>query len=166
LREASHKYNYKLLRRKYLTHDRLQPLLAGTALGPNGLKLVADVKATEILGELGIVFFLFEMGLELSMARLKAMRKDVFGLGLAQFFLTALGVAAVASRAGLAAPSLVVIGGGVALSSSAFVLQLLKDRDDMGTRYVCLLCIHMIKLLQVLLLLLVLFTLVLPVVLL
>jgi monovalent cation:H+ antiporter-2, CPA2 family len=81
------------------------------------------------------VFFLFEMGLELSMARLKAMRKDVFGLGLAQFFLTALGVAAVASRAGLAAPSLVVIGGGVALSSSAFVLQLLKDRDDMGTRY-------------------------------
>ncbi|KAG5185932.1 Sodium/hydrogen exchanger family-domain-containing protein [Tribonema minus] len=110
-------------------------LATGTLLGPNGLRLIADVKATEVLGELGIVFFLFEMGLELSIQRLAAMKKDVFGLGLAQFFLTALGVAAVASRAGLGAPALVVIGGGIALSSSAFVLQLLKDRDDMGTRY-------------------------------
>jgi monovalent cation:H+ antiporter-2, CPA2 family len=88
----------------------------------------------QVLGELGIVFFLFEMGLELSIQRLNAMKKDVFGLGLAQFFLTAVGVALVASRAGLSSSALVVIGGGIALSSSAFVLQLLKDRDDMGTR--------------------------------
>ncbi|CAM9907044.1 unnamed protein product, partial [Phaeothamnion confervicola] len=41
-------------------------LATGMALGPNGLSVVCDVKATEVLGELGIVFFLFEMGLELS----------------------------------------------------------------------------------------------------
>jgi len=110
-------------------------LATGTAIGPNGFRLIADVKATEVLGELGIVFFLFEMGLELSVERLKAMKKDVFGLGLAQFFITAVGIGLVANYAGINPAALLVIGGGMALSSSAFVLQLLKDRDDMGTRY-------------------------------
>jgi hypothetical protein len=49
---------------------------------------VRDVKHTEALAELGIVFFLFEMGLELSLDRLLSMRKDVFGLGMAQFLVT------------------------------------------------------------------------------
>ncbi|CAM9821813.1 unnamed protein product [Chrysoparadoxa australica] len=110
-------------------------LVAGLLLGPNGLSVVSDVKATEVLGELGIEFFLFEMGLELSLARLVAMKKDVFGLGMAQFGLTAAGVALMAKLVGQPANVMIVVGGGIALSSSAFVLQLLKDRDDMGTRY-------------------------------
>lgn len=84
---------------------------------------------------MGIVFFLFEMGLELSVQRLKAMKRDVFGMGLATFGVTAAAVAGVGYLAGLTGAQMIVIGGGVALSSSAFVLQLLRDRDDLGTRY-------------------------------
>ncbi|CAM9991273.1 unnamed protein product [Scytosiphon promiscuus] len=110
-------------------------LAAGVVLGPNCLSVVSDVKAIEVLGEMGIVFFLFEMGLELSVSRLMAMKRDVFGLGLATFGVSAAAVAGVCFLAGLTGAQMVVIGGGVALSSSAFVLQLLRDRDDLGTRY-------------------------------
>ncbi|CBN75106.1 similarity to sodium/hydrogen exchanger and potassium exchanger [Ectocarpus siliculosus] len=110
-------------------------LAAGVALGPNCLSIVSDVKAIEVLGEMGIVFFLFEMGLELSVTRLMAMKRDVFGLGLATFGVSAAAVAGACYVAGLTGAQMVVIGGGVALSSSAFVLQLLRDRDDLGTRY-------------------------------
>lgn len=110
-------------------------LAAGVVLGPNCLSVVSDVKAIEVLGEMGIVFFLFEMGLELSLSRLMAMKRDVFGLGAATFGVSAAAVAGAGYLAGLTGPQMVVIGGGVALSSSAFVLQLLRDRDDLGTRY-------------------------------
>ena len=84
---------------------------------------------------MGIVFFLFEMGLELSVQRLMAMKRDVFGMGLATFGVTAAAVSGVGYLAGLTGAQMIVVGGGMALSSSAFVLQLLRDRDDMGTRY-------------------------------
>ena len=86
-------------------------------------------------GELGIVFFLFEMGLELSVARLNAMKRDVFGLGTSQFLVTAAVGSAVSIACGLPTAAAVTIGGSLALSSSAFVLQLLKDKDAMGTRH-------------------------------
>ena len=63
-------------------------LMTGTLLGPFGLRWVKDIHMIDTLGELGIVFFLFEMGLELSFDRLMAMRKDVFGLGTSQFLVT------------------------------------------------------------------------------
>lgn len=63
-------------------------LAAGTLLGPNMLNVIGDTHTVEVLGELGIVFFLFEMGVELSTERLLSMKKDVFGLGLSQFSLT------------------------------------------------------------------------------
>ena len=71
-------------------------LLTGTLLGPNCLSWVSDVHMMHHLGELGIVFFLFEMGLELSLDRLNKMKKDVFGLGTSQFFLTAAAVTGIA----------------------------------------------------------------------
>ena len=110
-------------------------LLAGTALGPLGLNWVKDVHTIDILGELGIVFFLFEMGLELSLERLKQMRKDVFGLGTSQFIVTAAAGTGVALACGLPPAAAVTIGGSLSLSSSAFVLQLLKDKNEMGTRH-------------------------------
>lgn len=110
-------------------------LFAGMLLGPNGFGLIEGIHSTETLAELGIVFFLFEMGLELSIERLMSMKKDVFGLGLCQFLLTACAIAGAGSFAGLPANALVVLGGGLALSSSAFVLQLLKDKDELATRY-------------------------------
>lgn len=63
------------------------------------------------------------------------MRKDVFGLGLSQFLVTALAIAGVGKLAGLPGNALVVLGGGLALSSSAFVLQLLKDKNQLATRF-------------------------------
>lgn len=75
------------------------------------------------------------MGLELSVARLNAMKKDVFGLGTSQFLVTAAVGSAVSIACGLPTAAAVTIGGSLALSSSAFVLQLLKDKDAMGTRH-------------------------------
>ena len=112
-------------------------LLTGCLLGPNGLSVVSDVHTIERLAEFGIVFFLFEMGIELSLERLVQMKRDVFGLGLAQMGLTAAGAATLAPLVmpGLTPASRAVVGSGLALSSSAFVLQLLRDKDDMNTRH-------------------------------
>jgi Kef-type K+ transport system membrane component KefB/voltage-gated potassium channel Kch len=99
--------------------------------------VVSDVHTIERLAEFGIVFFLFEMGIELSLERLVPMKRDVFGLGLAQMGLTAAGAATLAPLVmpGLTPASRAVVGSGLALSSSAFVLQLLRDKDDMNTRH-------------------------------
>jgi monovalent cation:proton antiporter-2 (CPA2) family protein len=111
-------------------------LAAGMALGPNALGLISGIHSTETLAELGIVFFLFEMGIELSVERLLSMKKDVFGLGLLQFVTTAVAVASVGACLGtIPGNALVVLGGGIALSSSAFVLQLLKDNNQLATRF-------------------------------
>ena len=97
--------------------------------------IILAIYLNSFQGELGIVFFLFEMGLELSVARLNAMKKDVFGLGTAQFLLTAAAGSFISAACGLSTAAAVTVGGSLALSSSAFVLQLLKDKDAMGTRY-------------------------------
>lgn len=121
--------------KRFGTSPILGFLAAGMLLGPNGCGLISGIHTTETLAELGIVFFLFEMGIELSIERLMSMRKDVFGLGLSQFILSAIAIAAAGSFFGLPANALVVLGGGLALSSSAFVLQLLKDNDQLATRF-------------------------------
>ena len=110
-------------------------LASGMIMGPNGFGVISGIHTTETLAELGIVFFLFEMGIELSFSRLKSMRRDVFGLGLAQFLTTATVVAGIGTMVGLPANANVVLGGGLALSSSAFVLQLLKDKNQLATRF-------------------------------
>eukprot|EP00529_Nitzschia_sp_RCC80_P005117 CAMPEP_0113451838 /NCGR_PEP_ID=MMETSP0014_2-20120614/6541_1 /TAXON_ID=2857 /ORGANISM="Nitzschia sp." /LENGTH=1036 /DNA_ID=CAMNT_0000343199 /DNA_START=156 /DNA_END=3266 /DNA_ORIENTATION=- /assembly_acc=CAM_ASM_000159 len=110
-------------------------LASGMLLGPNGCGFISGIHTTETLAELGIVFFLFEMGIELSVERLLSMKRDVFGLGLSQFVGTALAIAGVGKIIGLPANALVVLGGGLALSSSAFVLQLLKDKQQLATRF-------------------------------
>lgn len=112
-------------------------LAAGMALGPNGIKggLISDVHRTEMLAELGIVIFLFEMGLHINFDTLMSMKNDVFGLGLAQVLLTAGSVALIASMCNMSSAAMIVLGGGIALSSSAFVLQLLKDKRQLETRH-------------------------------
>jgi len=112
-------------------------LLMGVFMGPSGLNLVSNLRSTRHLAELGIIFFLFEMGLELSVEKVLAMKRDVFGLGGAQYLGTGL---LIALFAGLLAPSLapgalVVLGGALALSSSAFALQLLRDKGQLASPY-------------------------------
>lgn len=110
-------------------------LAAGIALGPKGFALIRDVRTSKALAELGVVFFLFEMGLELSTSKLKSLGADVFGLGTAQFLITGAIISLFASFTGMASSSSIVIGAGLALSSSAFVLQLLSERGEVGTRF-------------------------------
>jgi CPA2 family monovalent cation:H+ antiporter-2 len=108
-------------------------LASGLALGPQGMNVVADLHRTEHLADLGVVLFLFEMGVHLSLKTLWDMRKIVFGLGGLQMAVTGGMVALVARACGLDLAAQVVLGGGLALSSSAFVLQLLKDKDQLET---------------------------------
>ena len=110
-------------------------LAAGMVLGPNALGLISGIHSTETIAELGILFSLFEMGIKLSYDRLMSMRKDVFGLGLCRFGVTAVVLAAVGALFNIPANALIVLGGGLALSSSAFVLQLLKDNNQLATRF-------------------------------
>lgn len=106
---------------------------SGLALGPQGLNWISDLHMTELLADLGVVLFLFEMGVHLSLKTLWDMRAIVFGLGGAQMLLTGGLVALVARLCGLSTAAQVVLGGGLALSSSAFVLQILKDNKELET---------------------------------
>jgi CPA2 family monovalent cation:H+ antiporter-2 len=116
---------------------RLSPVLgyivAGAAIGPHGFALIGGVEEARALAELGIVFLLFMIGLELSYERFLLMRRYVLGPGLAQVALTALVVAALALWLGEDAPAAIVIGVGLALSSTAIVIQLLVARGEQAT---------------------------------
>lgn len=109
-------------------------LVAGMIIGPAALGLVTDIEATRPLAELGVVFLLFTVGLELPIERIRVMRPAMFGLGAAQIALTAALVVLVAVLAGVALDSALVIGGALALSSTAIVLQLLTERRDLTSR--------------------------------
>jgi glutathione-regulated potassium-efflux system ancillary protein KefC len=110
-------------------------LAAGLAIGPGGLALVTDVETLAHISELGVVMLLFLIGLELRPARLWVMRKAVLGLGGAQVALTAAILAGTGVfLLGLPFAVAVVIGFGLALSSTAMVLPMLAERDLMTTR--------------------------------
>lgn len=109
-------------------------LVAGTLIGPYALNLVRDVAGTEVLGEFGVVFLLFSIGLELSFDRIVALRRYVFGLGVLQLLVTA-GVFWLLLRLlGVGNAAAVVLAGGVSLSSTAVVLQTMRRRRELGTR--------------------------------
>ena len=110
-------------------------LVAGMLIGPHALGLVAESETTRRLGELGVVFLLFTIGLELTIERLKVMRRYVFGLGTAQVLLTGLVITLAAAFAGLDTGAAIVVGGALALSSTAIVLQLLSERGELATRF-------------------------------
>ncbi|WP_313914741.1 monovalent cation:proton antiporter-2 (CPA2) family protein [Tahibacter sp.] len=107
-------------------------LIAGAVIGPAGLKLLQNQDGIAHISELGVVLLLFVIGLELSPQRLWVMRKAVFGAGLAQVLATAGIVAAIAIFAfGMAPKSAMIVGLGLALSSTAFGLQLLAERKEL-----------------------------------
>ena len=107
-------------------------LAAGIIIGPFGLSLVDDAEHILHFAELGVVFLLFIVGLELKPARLWVMRNMVFGLGAAQVVLSAAAIALVAWLFGFATNAAIVIGLILALSSTAFVLQLLAEKKHLG----------------------------------
>ncbi|KAG2498210.1 hypothetical protein HYH03_003961 [Edaphochlamys debaryana] len=137
---------------------KLSPILgflfSGVVLKQLGL--FQDLEDTERLAELGVLFLLFEMGLELSLDRLKSLAKFAFGLGSLQVFLSTVIFTAFSLPVGhglgtwfletvahaphrlvsiRSVDEAVVIGAALSMSSSAFVLQLLRERGEMNTRF-------------------------------
>jgi monovalent cation:proton antiporter-2 (CPA2) family protein len=110
-------------------------LAAGVIVGPWVLGLVADVENMMGIAELGVVFLLFVIGLELQPSRLLALRQSIFIYGTAQVAITSALIALVAIAAGLAVPSAIVVGLALSLSSTAFALQLLAERKELNTRH-------------------------------
>jgi len=106
-------------------------LVVGMLIVSNALGLISSIHLTQEIADLGIIFFLFKMGIELSFKRLLNMRKDVFELGLSQFTLTTLSVATIGSLFNVPRDALLVLGGDNALSSSDFVFQLLELRINL-----------------------------------
>lgn len=110
-------------------------LAAGIALGPYGLGLVDDIEEILHMAEFGVVLLLFIIGLELKPARLWVMRKSVFGLGTAQVLVTSLAIGAFAYWLGVGISTALVIGLGLALSSTAFVLQILAEKKELNAAH-------------------------------
>jgi glutathione-regulated potassium-efflux system ancillary protein KefC/glutathione-regulated potassium-efflux system protein KefB len=110
-------------------------LTAGIAIGPYGFGLVRDPLHILHFAELGVVLLLFIIGLELQPSRLWVLRRMVFGLGGAQVLLTALAIGLLAWSFGIPASAAGIIGIILALSSTAFVLQLLAEKQQLTTTY-------------------------------
>jgi monovalent cation:proton antiporter-2 (CPA2) family protein len=109
-------------------------LVAGVAIGPAGLRLVTDVGEIANIAGLGVVMLLFLIGLELRPQRLWVMRRAVFGLGTAQLVACGAVLAVLAHVVGVGWAGAVVLGAGLAMSSTAIVLPLLAERDLLQTR--------------------------------
>lgn len=111
-------------------------LAAGALIGPYALSIIKNVHGTKALAEFGVVFLMFNIGLELSLERLRSMKKYVFGLGTSQTLVTALVVGIFVSFVtGATGPAAIVIGNGLALSSTAVVLQVLQERGESTSRH-------------------------------
>ena len=110
-------------------------LVAGVAVGPFGLRVVNDPASVLAFSELGVVLLLFVIGLELSPSRLWVMRRPVFGVGGLQVLVSALLLGAATAMLGLGWKSNLVIGLGLALSSTAVGLQLLAERKELTTGF-------------------------------
>ena len=108
-------------------------LAAGIVLGPWGLGVITEVEDVRHLAEFGVIFLLFILGIELRPDKLWEMRRLVFGLGLGQLLITAAIIYAIALGMGLSQKTAVIIGFGLALSSTAFCLQLLAERGGIST---------------------------------
>jgi len=111
-------------------------LIAGVAVGPSALGLIDNAAEISHLAELGVVLLLFVIGIELKPSRLWLMRRMVFGLGSLQVVLTGVLISAAAYFVfGVEQRAAILIGPALALSSTAFVLQLLTEQKMLASRY-------------------------------
>ncbi|WP_018238928.1 monovalent cation:proton antiporter-2 (CPA2) family protein [Ensifer sp. BR816] len=110
-------------------------LAAGILIGPVAQQITEGEEILHV-SELGVVFLLFIIGLELKPSRLWQMRRDIFGLGTAQVVVTGLVLSFLITFFGLLQPGGSIIAGfGLALSSTAFAMQILDENNDANTRY-------------------------------
>jgi CPA2 family monovalent cation:H+ antiporter-2 len=107
-------------------------ICVGIALGPHAFALFRGSSNTQLLADLGVAFLLFTIGLEFSFPRMIALRREVFGLGAAQVLATASLVAGLAFLGGVTLPVAIVVGGAVAMSSTAVIVQQLTERSEIN----------------------------------
>jgi len=122
-------------------------LVVGVLIGPNALALAADTASVKYLAEFGVVFLMFVIGLEFNLPKLRSMRTLVFGLGLSQVALTMLGtilghyllVMTYQKLAGstwqMSWQGAVVLGGAIAMSSTAIVVKLMAERLELESEH-------------------------------
>lgn len=117
---------------------RVSPILgylaAGVLIGPHVLGLIGEIGMVRGVAEFGVIFLLFAIGLDLSVARLYSMRREVFGLGTVQVLLTAILIGFIGFRQGLSPHAAILVGGSLAFSSTAMVMQILAERGETATR--------------------------------
>ncbi len=118
---------------------KLPPILGylavGIAVGPHSFGLLPESEGTRYLAEFGVVFLLFTLGLEFSLSKMLAMKRIVLGLGGAQVLLTTIVAIAGAWALGVPAEAAVVIGGAVAMSSTAIVATQLGEQLELNTTH-------------------------------
>ncbi len=108
-------------------------LAAGLAIGPFGLRLFTDPQAILHVAELGVVMFLFVIGLEMQPSRLWSLRREIFGLGIAQVTTCGALITGVGVLAGFPPMVAFLAAMGFVLSSTAIVVQILEERGDTAT---------------------------------
>ncbi|MHA6130377.1 cation:proton antiporter [Pseudomonas fluorescens group sp. PF-1] len=113
---------------------RLPPVLGylfvGLIVGPKAFGWVDDSEALPLLAELGVVFLLFSLGLEFSLSKMIALRQVVFGLGSLQVLVSGAVLGALLMLAGVPTTSALLLGGGLALSSTAIVSKELTSLGE------------------------------------
>src|ERR1700682_39410 len=118
---------------------RLPPILGylvvGIAVGPHALGWVPDNADVRDLAEFGIVVLMFSIGLEFSLPQLKAMRRAVFGLGLAQVAITTAAAMFALHLLGYRWLAGLALGGALAMSSTGIVLKMLAERTELNTAH-------------------------------
>jgi CPA2 family monovalent cation:H+ antiporter-2 len=107
-------------------------LLVGIALGPYSLGLLPANELTQELAEVGVVFLLFTLGLEFSWPRMVVMRREVFGLGALHVLLLGTAGTLVVMQLAVAPPEAIVVGGALAMCSTAIVLQQLGEQAEIN----------------------------------
>src|SRR6185312_9204964 len=110
----------------------LSYLVVGVILGPHATAIVSDSDTVRQLADLGVAFLLFTLGLEFSLPRMLAMRREVFGLGAAQVGATSAVFALMGWAIGLPWLIAVVVGGAVSMSSTAILLAQLTERSELN----------------------------------
>lgn len=110
-------------------------LAVGALIGPYSIGLVKDAVTIQHVAELGVIFLLFTIGLELSFERLVAFSKHIFGMGSLHFALCAAAIGACAYGWGNSPEAAIILGFCLALSSTAVVIQLLNERNEMATTH-------------------------------
>ena len=126
---------------------KLPPMLGylavGVVIGPNALAVAKNADGVRNLGEFGVVFLMFVIGLEFNLTKLRAMRNHVFGLGFFQVMLTMLGATAAAMTLAFFAPKLwgmswqtaLALSSALAMSSTAIVVKLMTERLEMESEH-------------------------------